>query len=358
VTLLTCDPADVPETWIANLECGDAMPAAVLIDPPGRVRAHWRGAALERLQRTIAAVDVLHLHTPWQRENVQLAAIANRLGKPYVLTPHGMLDDWSMAQKTLKKRVYLMLKGNRLLRGAARIHCTARGELDQASKWFDPTKGVVIPLLCDLEPFTKLTGPELAAKRFPAAASDAPRLLFLSRVHPKKGVEHLIHAAAHLNRLGRACTVLIAGPGDDDYLSSLRALARQLGVDERIHFLGMIRGEEKLSLYQAAQLFVLPTSQENFGLVLIEAMACGTPAMTTRGVDLWPELQEAGALIVEADGHAIATAVEPLLNDPQRLHILGQRGREWVFDQMAPKRVAREYEAMYRKVIEERASRA
>jgi glycosyltransferase involved in cell wall biosynthesis len=272
------------------------------------------------------------------------------MGRPYVLTPHGMLDDWSMAQQGVKKRLYLWFCGNRLLNGAARIHCTARGELDQASKWFDGAKGVVVPLIFDLEAFEKLPGAQLASGRFAGVGLSEAKLLFLSRIHVKKGVECLIEAAAELKKRGKNCTVLIAGPGEEEYIRRLRALAREKGLGDQVHFLGMVRGEEKLSLFQCAALFVLPTQQENFGLALIEAMACGTAVVTTRGVDLWRELEEAGAEIVEAEGVAMARAIAGLLEDREGLEARGARGREWVFEQLNPERVAGEYEAMYREV--------
>jgi len=102
-----------------------------------------------------------------------------------------------------------------------------------------------------------------------------------------------------------------------------------------------------VSLYQAADVFVLPTSQENFGYVLIEAMACGTPVVTTKGVDIWEELQQAGAVIVEPDANQIAIAIHPLMADRGRARQLGLQGRDWVFRRLLPERVITDYEQMY-----------
>jgi glycosyltransferase involved in cell wall biosynthesis len=264
-----------------------------------------------------------------------------------------MLDDWSMARKRVKKRIYLALAGNRLLAGAARVHCTARAELEQARRWLPRDNGVVLPCVVDLCEYATLPGPEPARERFPAArGGDGWKLLFLSRVHPKKGVELLIQAAAELRRRGRACTVLIAGPGEPRYVQSLEKLSRDEGVGESVHFLGMTRGTEKVSLYQAADALVLPTSQENFGLVLVEALACGTPVVTTRGVDIWQELQDAGAQIADRTAAAIATAIESILGSPAGAKALGERGRRWTFDRLDPVRLATEYASLYKSIAQ------
>jgi glycosyltransferase involved in cell wall biosynthesis len=338
VTLLTGDATDVPGAWQAG---GAGVPRVRVIERPrGRWQLLPRGVA-EGLEGLLREAEVVHLHAPWTPSNLQIAKAARRVGTPYVLSIHGMLDDWSMAQKSLKKRVFLAVAGNRLLRGAAALHCTAEAELDQASRWFDRGKGVVLPWLFDLAPFEHLPD---------ASESPRPSLLFLSRVHPKKGIERLLGAAGMLRRRGIDCDVMIAGPGDADYVARLSELAAREGVGERVRFVGMVRGAEKLALYRSADLFVLPTSQENFGLVLLESLACGTPVVTTKGVDIWKELEGAGASIVDATPQRLAGAIEGLLKDRAALKALGCRGRKWVFERYEPRRLASAYEAFYRGV--------
>jgi glycosyltransferase involved in cell wall biosynthesis len=203
------------------------------------------------------------------------------------------------------------------------VHLTAQGELDQARKWFPRGRGLVIPNLLDLDSFRSLPGPELAKKRYPVFGGGGPVMLFLSRVHYKKGIEPL-----------------------------LRALARELGVEDSVVFAGHVVGDLKLSLYQAADLFVLPTSQENFGFVFVESLACGTPLVTTKGVDIWPELESSGgALIESAEPERLASTLAPILADRDRLRVMGARGREWVFRWLDPARVLDQFEAMYRGAV-------
>jgi glycosyltransferase involved in cell wall biosynthesis len=270
------------------------------------------------------------------------------MGLPYVLTVHGMLDDWSMAQKPLKKRLYLALAGRRLLEKAAVVHCTARGELDQARQWFPNGNGFVAPYIFDLSPFRDLPGPELARRSIATVAEDVPAILFLSRLHYKKQPEVLIDAAAILRDEGRRFQVLFAGTGEPAYEERLAARVREHRLEDVVHFLGLVLGEQKVSLYQAADVFSLPTSQENFGFVLAEALAACTPVVTTKGTDIWPELEASGgALLTAGDAPSTARGIATLLDDPERARRMGRVGREWVLRTLDPDAVGRRFESIY-----------
>ena len=122
--------------------------------------------------------------------------------------------------------------------------------------------------------------------------------------------------------------------------------AKRLGGS--VEFLGFVSGREKVSLYQAADLFVLPTHQENWGFVLLESLACSTPVVTTRGVDIWPELEASGgAVIVEPTAGAVAGAVTELLGDRKRRRVMERRGRRWVLENLDVARVVGQYEQLY-----------
>jgi len=207
---------------------------------------------------------------------------------------------------------------------------------------------LVLPYLVDLEPFCTLPPVDLAREAFPQLLRDEPCVLFLSRLHPKKGVEHLIRAAGILRDQNVTCRTLIAGTGDEAYVETLKKLIVDLKLTDRVDLLGLVKGDLKLSLYQAADLFVLPTEQENFGLVLIESLACGTPVVTTRGVDIWEELQQAGAMIVEPAPAPLAESIVTLLQSPTPSAHTGAGGRKWVFIHLDPAELTSKYEAAYR----------
>ena len=343
VSVLTTDATDAPEDWKSG-QTGRIE----LIDAPALRPGFFGRGQLSRIRRIISDVEFVHLHTPWEVANRQLGALSVRAGIPYGLSIHGMLDDWCMAQRGLKKRLYLTLGGRRLLERARWVHCTAEAERDQSRKWTGRSDLVVAPLVFDIEPFAELPGPGPARAAFAQLATDGPKLLFLSRVHEKKGLEILIEAAGILRERGKSPVVLIAGMGDEGYVESLKRLVKARGLEETVHFLGMVVGATKVSLFEACDVFCLPTSQENFGLVLPESMACRTPVITTRGVDIWPELERSGAaMIVDQSAEAFADAVEAILADRDELAAMGERGREWVLKELDGAAIVREYEELY-----------
>lgn len=350
VTLATWDTHDAPPEWAT----APAAPKLEKINSPGRTGLFSREDR-DRMASLIHSHDLVHVHGVWNPWNWQVGAIARQIGKPYIISVRGMLDDWCMEQKPVKKRLFLAVAVRKWLERASFVHLTAQAEFDQARKHFPRGRGIVIPNLTDLKPFENLPGPEMARARFSVLApggAGRPNLLFLSRVHVKKGLEVLLRAGALLRTRGIDANILIAGTGDAPYLESVKRLAAKLGLQDRAHFLGLVVNEEKLSLYQAADLFVLPTSQENFGFVFIESLACGTPVVTTRGVDIWPELEASGgSVIADATPEAVADAVAKLLSKRDSLKAMGAKGREWVFKDMAPAKVIREFEAMYERAV-------
>ncbi len=346
VTLLTLDDAEAPVAW--KDAPAEANPRVIVLPASRRPAGMFSRAAIDAAARVLRDADLLHVHGVWQIDNIQLSRLARRMGRPYFISVRGMLDDWSMAQRKPKKLLFLALLGRRWLEIAAAVHLTAQGEMDQAKKWFPRGRGIVIPNLLDLAPFENPPGPDRARARVPILKAGRPVLLFLSRVHYKKGTEHLLRAARLLCDRGTPVSVVIAGSGDPDYVKHLHRLTVELRLTDSVAFVGHIVGEDKVSLYQAADLFVLPTSQENFGFVLIEALACRTPVVTTRGVDIWPELEASGgAVTCDADAESLASGIAPLLGDSQRRHAMGRAGRDWVFSQLNEGRLVERFEAMY-----------
>ena len=142
--------------------------------------------------------------------------------------------------------------------------------------------------------------------------------------------------------------MFIAGTGDEAYIKTLEERAKSAGVADETSFLGLVVGSLKLSLYAMADVFALPTQQENFGLVYPEAMLCATPAIGTKGTDIWKELQEGGAVIADRTPEAFANAIETLVNDKEALDTKGKKGREHILQWLNTDTVAKGYEDMYK----------
>ena len=339
VTLLCCGEPETPSGWSADTP---RSPKVVSLGPPGAAGL-LPGRVLAAATPELQKADVVHLHGMWELSNHQLAAACRRLGRPYIFSPHGMLDDWSMSLRPLKKRAVLTLAARRTLERAACVHFAAQGEMEQASKRFRG-RCCVLPLVFDRSAFETLPGPGPARTKWTQLAENRPVLLFLSRVVANKGPDIVLRAAARVAQ--HRPLVVVAGGGEERYLAEMRDLARRAGVEAL--FTSHVDGAAKLSLLQCADLFVLPTVHENFGFATLEALAAGTPAVTTPGNLLRRELQESGgALIAERTESSVADALSELLADPARRRSMGESGRRWALSRFAPERLIDVYLQMY-----------
>lgn len=345
VVLATVDPSGVPESW--GRGHADTPSVRKL---PGSVSRSGRldKAQLTAVRELVRGCDAVHLHSMWTTANPQIAKICAEEKVPYIISVHGMLDDWCMSQRRLKKQIYLHTLARGFLRDASIIHCTAEAEFAQAKAWFDPSKGRIVPLPMDLEPFRDLPDTQVALAAFPQIDPTRPAILFLSRIHYKKAPEKLVRAIASLKRDGVETQLLIAGTGETDYVAQIQSLVRSVGIEQETHFLGFVSGRTKVSLMRYADVFALPTSQENFGFVFFESLAAGTPLVTTKGVDTWPELEASGgAVIVDAEPEAFARAIRDLLSDPQSTAARGEAGRKWAMRFCDPLTTRNTYLKMY-----------
>jgi len=295
-----------------------------------------------RVEGLIRDADVVHLHQVWLPANVYLSKLADQLNTPVVLSPHGMLDNWSLRQKRLKKRAFLALYRRHFRKRISLFHCTAEAEKQQLTKnlGVDADHVAVVPLFID---------PNLLSRPSNRIHDDSTRssIAFLSRVHPKKGLEILIEAMGLIKSRGIETTLRIAGPGDQRYVNRLKDLVRRLGLEDRIRFEGMIRGDDKLAFLDRSSVFVLPTHQENFGLVLIEAMLRGVPTITTRGTDIWKELESANALITRQDAAGVADAIATVLANTENW----SPNRRMLTDWLDQNTLVRQYSRLYERAL-------
>ena len=271
--------------------------------------------------------DVFHGNGIWLPGNHATAALARRHGLPLIITPHGMLEPWALRQKAWKKRLALWLYQRRDLRGAACLHATAEAEAVQLRRLGFSQPVAVIPNGIDV-PADVLTAVVAGTHDVDRADGDLRRtVLFLSRLHPKKGLLDLVRAWARLRPAG--WRVQIAGPDEEGHRRVVETAIRAAGVDADFAFLGNLNDDRKWAVYRAANVFVLPSYSENFGMVVAEALAAGLPVITTRGAP-WRELSdyrcgwwtEIGA---EPLGVALGSALA--LDDAAR-RAMGERGRD------------------------------
>jgi glycosyltransferase involved in cell wall biosynthesis len=346
VTLLSWDDRDLEQEKPPSSGW-----TSVVIKPPfPRHHSSPLGvSALMQAARALRNADVVHLHGPWYPSNLQISMLADRMGVPYGVSLHGMLDDWSMTQKAYRKRIYHALVARRFLDHATWVHCSTQSERAQASQWFLGTRAAVLPNPVDLELFASLDGGARARQELGLAEGAPFTVLFLGRLHKKKGLELLLDATAVARAGGLLVDVLVAGTSEDpEYMRSLQRKVVELGLQGQVHFLGFVSGPTKTSLYQCADLVATPSWQENFGYVQVEALACGTPVVTSK-IDFSEELESSGgAEIVERDPRSLAAAISSLCADDGRRREMGARGRSWAMETFGGNGACARFVSLYR----------
>lgn len=275
------------------------------------------------LVRSVRSYDVVHIHALFSFSSVAAAWAAHRAGVPYVLRPLGTLNRYGVTQRRpWLKRLSLALLEGPALRHAAAVHFTSEDEQSESAQWGLPLRGVVIPLGIEAaEP----GDPALVRQRFPQLAG-APYLLFLSRLDPKKNVEGLLRAFGLCAAQWPDLRLLVAGTGEAGYVTGLRVLADQLGLAGRVVWAGHVEGELKTGALAGAEVFVLPSFSENFGIAAAEALMAGKPCILGQGVAIAQAVASAGAgLAVAPDPASIAAAVLGVMADAPGRAIMAQR---------------------------------
>jgi len=280
-----------------------------------------------KLWRIIRAAPpmLIHNHGLWVPLNHWAVSMGQRSGIPVIVQPHGMLEPWALSHKALKKRFAMAFYQRRDLESAKLFIATANMEYESIRALGLRQPVAVIPNGVLFETATR--SGDAAVEPVPKGAVRSA--LFLSRVHPKKGILNLLNAWATV--VPQGWRLQIAGPDDGGHLAEVMALARKLEIDHAVEYLGELAGEAKTRAYLNADLFVLPTFSENFGVVVAEALAHGLPVITTRGAP-WEDL------VTHRCGWWVDIGVEPLvqslheaitLSDDER-RAMGARGRAYV----------------------------
>lgn len=288
-------------------------------------------------------LQIIHDHGMWLPCNHASAVAAYRLGIPYVISPRGMLEPWAINFKAWKKKIAWQLWVRRDLQKVTAFCATAQQEGENLRQLGLRQPIAVIPNGVDLSPLPTVVKPANKLLR---------QALFLSRVHPKKGVRELVEAWARLRPTG--WELIIAGPDGGGHAAEILRVIAKFGLEASVHLIGPVDGEAKWQLYQRSDLFVLPTFSENFGIVVAEALAMGTPVITTKGAP-WE------GLVQHNCGWWIDTGVEPLvqalrdataISDETRSAV-GARGRIFVGQSFAWNTIALKMEMFYRWLLGE-----
>lgn len=305
--------------------------------------------------RDVSRFDAVHLHSVFLWPTLAAARAAERAGVPWLVAPRGMLvPELIAARGRLRKALWLHLFERRTIERAAGFHATTEIEASDAERLglrlppvFVVPNGVEVePWAGDLEALTP-TVRELVS-------GGGPFVLALGRVSWKKGLDRLIEAFASVP----AARLAIAGNDEEGLNIRLERLAGLKEIRERVHFLGPVDGSDKAALLARCSLLAMPSTSENFGNSLLEAMAAGRPVLATPGVGLAPLIAEVGCgRISEGDPESLGAALRDMLADGSALDEMGRRGQRAAEERYGWPGIAERMEAVYREIAASRGAR-
>jgi glycosyltransferase involved in cell wall biosynthesis len=290
--------------------------------------------------REHAGSSVIHDQGLWLLNNHAAVEVARKSGTPVVVSPRGTLEPWAMNHKAFKKKIAWSLYQKKDLDSVDLLHATSQQEAANFRELGLRKPIAILPNGVDLPQWQERTVPIDGKKT----------ILFLSRVHPKKGLLNLVTAWQQVKAPG--WRIVIAGPDEAGHKQEVMAAINTAGLQDSFEFIGPVDDVAKWDRYFEADLFVLPTYSENFGIVIAEALACGVPVITTTGTP-WRELQTHNC------GWWVETGAEPLaealrsavaLTDSERGE-MGQRGRTLVADYYSWAKIAKDMARAYAWVL-------
>lgn len=299
------------------------------------------------------SIDVLYICATWTYPMIPAARIATKFHKPYIMSPRGDLMEWSLQQKSLKKKIYIHLIEKQLIKRAAAIHCTSQDEMEQYQRLNFQSPAFIIPNGVNLTQFSAL--PERGALRKKLGISDSAAIsLFVGRLHKMKGLDHTVTEFASVARAHKDAHLIVAGMDEDG--SGLRAQeqVKRLDLQEHVHFLGALYGNDLLQAYADSDLFVLLSHRENFGMVVVEAMASGLPVLLSSGVALSNDIIKYRAgIVVDMKNGSVAQSWLELLNDKNKREELRYNGINLARDKFSSEKVAEQMEQSFCEIIKQ-----
>lgn len=292
--------------------------------------------------------DLLHVHAIFSYASTAAMAIARLKGVPYIVRPLGQLCEWSLQQSARKKKIYLDLIERSNLNHSQALHLTSEQEQQEVSRLglglhsFVLPHGLSVPLA--------ISNAHSRLREHLKVPADEPVILFMSRLHPKKGLDYLIPALAKLTH--HRFTFVIAGSGSKEYEAEIKSLVTSSGIGDRVYFAGFLEGESKNLFIQGSDLFALTSHSENFAVVVLEALAAGVPVVVTPGVALASVVQQHQlGYVTQLDVSAIASTVEQYLNNPQQGKNMGKSAQKLIYDHYTWDQIAARMIHIYQAIL-------
>ena len=282
--------------------------------------------------------ELIQIQSVWEMPYHKVMVEARKLNIPYIVTPRGMLEPWSLSQKKWKKRLAWWLYQRNDVQKSACVFTTAKMEAEHVSALGITTCKAVIPNGIETVGYPCKSSIEGVKKQ----------VLFLSRVHVKKGIELLFDAWKRIHSEFAGWQLLVIGNGEAEYIHSLENRVENLGLKDCIKILPPVFGEAKIKVYQESALFCLPSFSENFGMVIAEAMSCGTPVITTTNCP-WKILNRTNTgLCIDLSVDNLENALREAMGmDANALYDMGQRASKLIYDNFDYRSVTRKTLRLY-----------
>lgn len=295
--ILTLDSADSP--WIAN------FPGVTHCLGSSIGKYRYNKKLLEWLDTYAKDYDAIIVHGIWQYHSFATWISHKKNHFPYFIFVHGALDPWFKNHypiKHIKKWLYWPWAEYRVLRDAAAVLYTCEEErlLARKSFWLYKAREKIVTLGIQSPPSNETQQREAFLVAYPHLRNKRI-LLFLGRIHVKKGCDLLIKAFAQVSKRNNEVYLVIAGSDQDGWQAKLQEMAIALGINECVTWTGMLSGDVKWGACRCAEAFVLPSHSENFGIVVAEALACGLPVLITDKVNIWREIANDNAGLIATD---------------------------------------------------------
>ncbi|MFB2975437.1 hormogonium polysaccharide biosynthesis glycosyltransferase HpsP [Microseira sp. BLCC-F43] len=288
--------------------------------------------------------DLAHIHALFSPVSSFAATVARSRHLPYILRPLGTLDPADLQKKRQLKQIYAALLEKPNIAGAAAIHFTSLQEAKVSERFGVSTKDLVIPL--GVTPSPTLNKGELQSK--------IPIVLYMSRIDPKKGLNLLLPALENLLAEGFKFHFVLAGgnPQDQAYEAKIKAQVQGSPLVEHTTITGFVTGDRKTNFLQQADLFVLPSYYENFGIAVAEAMASGTPVVISDGVYIWQDVQQAEAgWIASLTLESLMKALRLALSNAEERRLRGERAKEYALRHYSWDAIAQQTIGAYQEIL-------
>jgi len=332
-----------------KVRIGNHGGVTVVLFPTGFFARYWAGYSqplADALKREAPRFDLIHTHGIWYYPQFAVYQATKGTTRPIVASIHGELSQGNLRRAAFKKKIFSALVQRKIFKAASAIHAVSPREAEDILRFVGNANIAIVPNGVNPAEFA---GPRLSAwikKRYPHLQGKKV-ILFLGRISAGKGLDILARAFGRVARELEAVCLLVVGPDNWGYKSTIDKSIIREGVSDKVIFTGMLTGKEKKAAFDAADVFVLPSLSEGFSMALLEAMLCGLPVIISPQCN-FAEAETAGAgKIVEADVNSLAKALIELLKNPEARKEMGRQGAKLVKERYTWDSVADKMLALY-----------